>query len=365
MGKINISVVLPIYNVEKYLSRALDSLINQTIKDVEIIIINDGSTDRSFDIAKEYANRDSRIKILNKPNGGVSSARNFGIKEAKGDYIIFLDSDDYYEPDMLETLYKIAKFNNCDVVVCGYFIEYVQENFIIDRVLYDIIADEKKEISRLICSLFDKGMFNVVWNKLYKTGLIKTLKVSFPEYATTGEDLFFNIEIFKNVQKIAMTKRQLYHYVKDERVTLVSKYHENLYEINVNLYKKVKELFDLYDISTYLGDEWLINFYFNRLNECLINLFRKDCNKTMKEKIEYITNKVLNDNYLKKDINKYKPTSLYGVIFKNCYKLNNSFLLYCIYSLLFFARNNMHELYKVIRKKIIKNYYLKNSFKSK
>ena len=114
-----VSVLIPVYNVEKYLSRCLDSLINQTLTDIEIICVNDGSTDGSLKILKQYQEKDNRIVIVDKKNGGLPSARNAGLDRARGQYVGFVDSDDYVEPSMFETLYKTAKKKNSEVVICG------------------------------------------------------------------------------------------------------------------------------------------------------------------------------------------------------------------------------------------------------
>ena len=113
-----ISIIVPVYNVSKYLKRSLDSLINQTLKDLEIIIVNDGSTDNSLDICQEYASLDNRIKVISKENGGLSSARNYGLRYVTSDYVAFIDSDDYVALDMFETMYGELQNNICDTIFC-------------------------------------------------------------------------------------------------------------------------------------------------------------------------------------------------------------------------------------------------------
>ena len=117
-----ISIIIPVYNVEQYLSRCIDSVINQTYKNLEIILIDDGSTDDSGEICDEYALKDNRIKVMHKQNGGVSSARNEGLDISKGNYIGFIDSDDFIEKDMYEFLYDLLTKNNCDISCCNKFI---------------------------------------------------------------------------------------------------------------------------------------------------------------------------------------------------------------------------------------------------
>ena len=114
-----LSVIIPVYNTENYLRECLDSIINQTFKDIEIICVNDGSTDGSLTILEEYAQKDNRIVVLHKPNGGLSDARNAGLDIMRGNYVSFIDSDDYITCDMIETLLKSAKYNSCEIAVCN------------------------------------------------------------------------------------------------------------------------------------------------------------------------------------------------------------------------------------------------------
>jgi len=117
-----ISIIVPIYNVEIYLEKCLNSIINQTYKNIEILLINDGSSDNSLRICKKYQKKDKRIVLINKKNGGLSSARNAGIDKASGNYLLFIDSDDYIEIDMIEKLYNNIKSNNADISICNFFI---------------------------------------------------------------------------------------------------------------------------------------------------------------------------------------------------------------------------------------------------
>ena len=133
-----VSVIIPVYNVEKYLRECLDSVVNQTLKDIEIICINDGSPDNSLAILEEYAKKDSRIIVISQENSGVSTARNVGIDLAKGDYLYFIDADDYAEPDLLELSYQKALSTQCDIVNFGFF-EHYCNNLSFVFVLYIII----------------------------------------------------------------------------------------------------------------------------------------------------------------------------------------------------------------------------------
>ena len=193
MSEAKVSLIIPIYNVEKYLRECLDSVVNQTLKDIEIILIDDGSTDSSLSICKEYAKNDDRIKILTQKNQGAAIARNKGIELAKGDYISIIDSDDYFDLKMLEKLYNKAINNNLDITIC-----YSQE-----------INDSDKKISNLDYSInkeylpskeifnykdFTKFIFNFCigwsWDKLYKREFVIENNLKFQNLRSTN-DLFF------------------------------------------------------------------------------------------------------------------------------------------------------------------------------
>ena len=193
MSEAKVSVIIPIYNVEKYLRECLDSVVNQTLKDIEIILIDDGSTDSSLSICKEYANNDNRIKILTQKNQGAAIARNKGIELAKGDYLSIIDSDDYFDLKMLEKLYNKAINNNLDITIC-----HSKEINDSDKKISNIDYSIKKEYipSKEIFNYkdFTKFIFNFCigwsWDKLYKREFVVENNLKFQNLKSTN-DLFF------------------------------------------------------------------------------------------------------------------------------------------------------------------------------
>lgn len=171
----NVSVIVPVYNVEKYLSRCLDSLINQTLEDIEIICVNDGSKDSSPKILEEYAKKDKRIIVLNQENAGLSVARNNGMDNANGEYIGFVDSDDWVDLDFFEKLYTSAVKNSADVAAA----DFVREHPTKKKIRLGFSAEqvyEKPEDKYLICKTYREGC---VWNKIYKTEFLKSINLKF------------------------------------------------------------------------------------------------------------------------------------------------------------------------------------------
>lgn len=205
---------MPVYNVEKFIRRCLDSIINQTMKDLEIILVDDGSTDNSGVICDEYAKLDNRITVIHKENGGVSSARNRGLDVATGEWIAFVDSDDYIDHKMYEILYKNAEKSNCDISVC--YFEYINQNGIS---LYN--ADKKLVINGIynenefLNLLYKNSETNLIcvcaWNKLYKKEIFKELR--FKEIIHEDEEILNRI--YTKKYSIYVTELPLYKYVQN------------------------------------------------------------------------------------------------------------------------------------------------------
>ena len=189
-----ISVIIPVYNTEKYLSRCLDSIVNQTYKNLEIICINDGSTDNSLEILKKYAKKDKRIKVLTQVHAGQSVARNYGLKKVSGYYIGFIDSDDYIDLNYYECLYNLIKENNADIAMCG--MKFVDEDKISDNITPNIVTkDFVKKIENL-----PNGS---CCDKLFKTSLFKNLSFPVGRYYEDNivllKSIFYsNIMVFTN-----------------------------------------------------------------------------------------------------------------------------------------------------------------------
>ncbi|MCS2337299.1 MULTISPECIES: glycosyltransferase family 2 protein [unclassified Bacteroides] len=201
-----ISVIIPVYNAEGYLYDCIDSVLRQTYKNIEIILVDDGSTDKSPVIAKRFVEIDKRVHYVYKENGGVSSSRNFGISIARGAYLAFVDADDTIKPVMLERMYSLLVKYDCDMCICS----------------RQVVSDwyEDKWIDKAI-SIFENGIIdfsklsnlydvNVSWNKLYKRNLFDDIK--FPEAICFGEDLYIMPSLFDRCSKIVYTSERLYNY---------------------------------------------------------------------------------------------------------------------------------------------------------
>jgi len=264
--KKKVSIVIPVYNAEKYLNRCLDSIVNQTYTNLEIILINDGSRDKSLEICNEYQRKDSRFKVITKENGGVSSARNLGIKESTGDVLTFIDSDDWIKSDYIEKSIKFFDRYNCDLLKTNYSV--IDENKEYIRYKYDdnfckISNDRMKEI------LCVEGMFNCVWATFYKNSIIKNNNMEFDKKFIFGEDLMFQVINYKYFKNIYWINNPGYFYFNIGSGASRNKAMQHLIKVSSDIFEVYKYLYSLCQ-----NKKILCNTMFRLINnnlKCIIN----------------------------------------------------------------------------------------------
>ncbi|MBO5345139.1 MAG: glycosyltransferase [Clostridia bacterium] len=207
-----VSILIPVYNVEEYLEECLESLVNQTLKDIEIVCVNDGSTDSSLEILKKYEKKDDRIVIVNKKNGGLPSARNAGLKVAKGKYVGFVDSDDFVALDMFEKMSKQAMKDGSDIVVCG-GVPYPNENDAPEWLRKILSPKDIVYKNGSLKALFDEpGAQPFLWRNLVKRELIEKNKLFLEESIILGEDVAFQFKIFSYAKAVSFMSNKFYYY---------------------------------------------------------------------------------------------------------------------------------------------------------
>ncbi len=207
-----VSVLVPVYNVEKYLAQCLDSIIGQTLRDIEIICVNDGSTDSSLEILEKYAKKDHRIRIIDKENGGLPSARNAGLDAAKGEYVSFIDSDDYIQPDMMAILYKNARKTKAEIVICGANI--FPENPHANGWIYEVLSPQRKFYEQCDDELLFENPATrpFVWRVFVKRELLEREHMRLNEKIHIGEDNAFQFRIYPRAKGISVIPDKLYNY---------------------------------------------------------------------------------------------------------------------------------------------------------
>ena len=205
-----ISIICPVYNAQKFIQKCLNSIVQQTFNDWELILVDDGSPDNSGVICDEYAAKDERIKVIHKKNGGVSSARQAGLEAASGEYVIHVDPDDWIEPTMLEELFAKAKEEEADVVICDYFVNDGETES------YKTQKPTSLEAAQILKDLFQQ-LHGSCWNKLVKRACYITYNIRFPENINYCEDLLTWVQLFKHDEvKTAYLPKAFYHYWMNE-----------------------------------------------------------------------------------------------------------------------------------------------------
>ena len=242
-NEIKVSVIMPIYNATDYLRPALDTVLDQTLREIEVICIDDGSTDKSLAVIKEYQEKDQRIRIVTENNAGVSTARNKGIIRARGDFIIFLDADDFFEPTLIERLYVTAVKHELDVAVCEYdiyntkqsrFAPAVPEDHSEILMSGDVVSKNDHPDHILQC------MSGYVWNKLFRTSFIKEKELMFAPELYVFEDVHFICTALSFAGRVMGINEVLVHhrvYSDQSRVKLFKKYYKQVPVV----YLKIKE----------------------------------------------------------------------------------------------------------------------------
>lgn len=297
---IKVSIIVPCYNVEEYIEKGLNSLVKQSLKEIEIILINDGSKDNTLNILKEYEKKDNRIIVIDKKNEGVSKARNNGLDTAKGEYIAFMDSDDWLEVDALKIMYEKAKEENYDIVACDTMAVYPNKKQLIKSGIEDNQQNKKLMIDA----------YAVIWNKIYKKEILKN--ITFNTNLTFCEDVLFLYQIYERVKKIASVNKPLYNYLQRKN-SLTYTYDKKLYQLiesqeEIIKYYKKNNIFEKYkEELEYTYVRYLYATFIKRLAKTKnIKKFKKGY-KYVKEKVkenfpDYKKNKYLNNKkglYLK------------------------------------------------------------------
>lgn len=285
-----ISIVMPVFNTEKYVGKAIQSVLNQTFQDFEFVIIDNGSTDGSGDIIQNYASRDNRIRVIkNEENVFISDARNEAIEDLKGEYLYLIDSDDWILPDMLQTMYERGKAFSAQYVVCGYFMDYYENG---KAHSYAVCPDdrdmEQSEFRNKAVDYLVHTILTVPWNKLYSLSYIREHAISFRH--TKLEDHHFNMDFIMDVERVSMISTPFYHYYRSRQGT------DSQVVYNYYLNQKKREHF-AHTLMVY--EHWKINdeqtvgkladCHLGRLVQCVVEvvnnkqLDKKEKNKEMQQ----------------------------------------------------------------------------------
>lgn len=328
-----ISIIIPLFNAEKTLERCINSVLAQSFDDFEMFLINDGSTDGSEDICLKFADKDKRIKYIKKENGGAASARNLGITKAKGDYLCFVDCDDYIDSDMLSFMYGNVKKTDADIVICGYYME--NGNSVAKFCANDGIVSGNDINSRIV-ELKSKNLIDSPWSKLYKREFVLKSGIKMPENEIF-EDTDFNLRLLKFKPKIAIYGRCFYHYVLFMGST-TRRYNPD----KLNTIKKRAEL--LYECTS--GVESYCDFYYIKsVFSAIIDMFFSCKLKEIKNTIKC----ECNENQFKKASSGAKFSSLGSKIIILTAKSRNTAVIYLFCYLSYILKYKLQRLFLKVR----------------
>lgn len=287
-----ISVIIPVYNAEKYLAETIESVLNQTFLNFEVIAVNDGSKDASLSILNSYAKKDERICVIDKPNSGVSDTRNLGFSKAKGKYCCFIDADDILAQDYLETMYNIAKNKNADMVVCGY--EPFRGSFNPKK------GGTVKRVENT-AELLESGIMTSAWTKLIKKEVIEKYNIKFKKGMTFGEDLFFCWKAYFASNAVFQTNAVLYGYRMTE-TGATSRFHAGLYESYKAAFEDLK-LFYKTNFNRNADEILEIDMFFTKRLPSFMKMAAREKTK-ISVKLKNVK-KTVNDDVMEMILNEY------------------------------------------------------------
>lgn len=322
-----ISIIVPVYNLELYIKKCIDSILAQTFTNFEVIVVNDGSTDNSGDICDEYAQKDNRVVVVHKKNDGLSSARNTGIKISRGKYLGFVDGDDWIYDDMYEKLYTLSNQNNCDIAICNIYREIKGEVNYIERAKLIKEMDNIEAMRQLFKGILYR--FSVC-NKLYKKSCFRGIE--FPE-GRLHEDLSTTYKLFSNANKVVFTNYTGYIYVKRENSILNSRYNP----------KRLESFIAWNEILSFM------NIKYPQLSEEYYSCFVYWCIDHIYQILNQIDKKVEQERYLV-SIQLYLQKYYKAVIILDTLSLKYKYLITCLnynFKLLLFTNSMKKQLRKI------------------
>lgn len=326
------SIIVPIYKAERYLKRCVDSILQQTNGNFELILVNDGSPDKCHQICDEYAILDDRVVVIHKENGGVSSARNVGIDAANGKYLVFVDSDDFIDLDMINIYEKaIENHQNVDYLLSGttmrtYNIETLEEaiNYELKPSIYNTktLLEALNIDYPLIC-------ISSPWSKVFKKEILDKQNIRFDEEMTLGEDGYFNICYLEHCHNIVALDEICYYYIRQNTESLYSTYHKDSLKIHEKVYDKMRELIVRNNCSGICKIKFE-EMYYNMLVNCVIKGFQNPDKTSRFSRMEIISN-VSANRYILRNIKFLKFKGIKSKIISNLISLGNVELLYIIF----------------------------------
>ncbi|MGE6630125.1 glycosyltransferase family 2 protein [Bacillus sp. NPDC077027] len=281
-----ISLLVAVYNTSQYVEKCLRSIAEQTFSEIEVILVNDGSTDHSADILEQFTKRDKRFRVIHQPNQGLGAVRNKGIEEAKGEYVAFIDSDDTLDPDYCMKLYERAMATDADVVVSDYFIQFEQSNRTLSTSMFGNQKVGNKE--RLIKDLLHGNITGFSWNKLYRRSFLEKYHIRFPlrDELENIEDQYVTLRCFYLANVIAFVHQPLYYY-RVHVSSIVQRYQKHYFQHGLVLYQAQQDFLKKHHALKHF-ESALHFFLVNHGINCMLNEWKSHNKRPVQQKIAHI-----------------------------------------------------------------------------
>ena len=344
-----ISVIVPVYNAEDYLPACLDSILNQDLREIEIIVVDDGSTDESGRIADRYAAKDSRIRVIHQENAHLSASRNVGMRLVTGEYIAFIDSDDWIETDMFSSMYKVAKREESDVVICSVTVEYTKDNrTYFEKVDQAYTEWDQKDFYSLFEKLSQLHLFNYACNKIYRTKILRDRMLNF-QVEAPFEDIAFNLQVLQSIGTISVLPDTYSHYMRRDVATIISSYRPKFLEAHKRKEEIFQSFFKQFGVNRIISDKYLHNMKVRDYRVFLYTLYRPGAKLSRKERLDIIRTEYFSSPILMEIVKKTVPEDIHQKIFRELLLHTSPLLTDFCCSFLLFLRYRLEFLYREYR----------------
>lgn len=346
-AEIKLSIIVPVYNTEKYLSECLDSLLDSKTNQYEIILVDDGSSDSSPALCDRYKERFDHIRVIHQKNGGLANARNTGIRNAVGEFLTFVDSDDTVDAGYADSvLERINKKD--DIIVYAYKVEYTQTQQIRKKQLTEMPSVDAASAVKV---LEENGDFNMVWAKVYRTRLLQEQpQTRFVPHTEPGEDLIFNCECFMKAKSISLVNEMFYHWIRRGEDTLANRFRNDLYEKNlmfIDYRNRLYQALGIYDSQFSLLSKGNLAYIFS----CVPNMYRRGHVFSKSRRIAFYR-EILDSEDIALWVNNTTPDNKLHQRFIRLYKKGSARRMDHYYRTMLWARNTFDGLWQIIRKRM-------------
>lgn len=345
-----ISVIIPVFNNENTIEKCINSYLNQSYKNIEIIIIDDGSKKENAKLYDQISSIHDNVQVYHYKNEGVSAARNHGVGVAKGEYIFFADSDDYADSNMFAEFIQMKEKYNNELIIAGYYFDIVTKSGSIKYVKQSVdsrLICGKENVKCSLVNLWDSSMMYNTWNKLFETNIIKKNNICFQKGKFFNEDREFVREYVNYIDKIYVTDKAFYHYVRERGESVTSKYRYEMLEIRKEELKRLIDYFTKNGIYDSIAKEYVAREHFDRIVGTIESIFHeKNMNKS--EKIKEIK-RIINDQKTIWCMENCTPKSIKMKVIFDMYKTKNIYVIYIMMYLIYQIEENHTDLFYRLR----------------